>query len=128
HADVARESFARAGVDDRVELIEGPALDSLETLPAKHPAGFDLVFIDADKENYPAYWKWAVRLSHAGTLIIADNVVRDGELINRESDDPRVVAVREYLELVANDPRVTDATLQTVGAKGYDGLSLAVVH
>ena len=96
-------------------------------LVEEYPNGFDLIFIDADKPSYPAYWRWALRLSHKGTLIVADNVVRDGAVVDRESDDLNVRAVRDYLALVAAEPGVFSTVVQTVGAKGYDGFSLAVV-
>ena len=127
HARVARENIEAAGLDDRVEVVVGPASSSLPRLEDEYPAGFDFIFIDADKEGYPEYWRWAMRLSHPGAMIIADNVVRDGAVADPDSDDPRVHGVRRYLELAAAEARVHDATVQTVGNKGYDGLSIAVV-
>jgi predicted O-methyltransferase YrrM len=88
---------------------------------------FDLIFIDADKTGYPDYWGWALRLSHPGSLIVADNVVRDGAVADAQSADANVRAVRRYHELVAAEPRVTSTVIQTVGVKGYDGLSFALV-
>jgi len=127
HAEVARENLSAAGFADQVEVLVGPALESLPVLHATYPNGFDFVFIDADKENYPEYWRWALRLSHPGTLIVADNVVRDGEVANPETEDPRAQGVQEYLRLVAEEALVVDASIQTVGVKGHDGLSFAVV-
>ena len=128
HAEVARANLARAGVGDRVQIRVGRAIDSLPKLEAEKAGPFDLIFIDADKEGYPDYWAWALKLSHPGTWIIADNVVRDGEVINTKSDDPRVQAVRRYLELVSKEPRVSGTVIQTVGAKSYDGLAFSVVQ
>ena len=112
-----------AGVDG-VELIEGPAL---ETLPGLEPEPFDLIFIDADKAAYPEYLGWALRLSRPGTLIVADNVVRAGAVVDSDSDDPNVRGVRRLTELVAAEPRLTATAVQTVGGKGYDGFLLALV-
>ena len=116
-------------VDDRQthQLPVGPALDSLARLTAEGAGPFDFIFIDADKETTPAYFEWAVKLSRVGTLIVVDNVVRQGALANPESDDPRVQGVRRLHETVAANPRVSATTIQTVGAKGYDGFLLAVV-
>jgi predicted O-methyltransferase YrrM len=127
HADVARKNLARAGVADRVEVRVGPALEALPKIAGEGIAPFDLVFIDADKQNNAAYFDWAVRLGRRGTLIITDNVVRDGAVIDAESTDERVQGVRRFHAAVAADPRVTASAIQTVGQKGYDGLSFAVV-
>ena len=123
HADVARSNLERAGVADRVEIVVGPALDSLENVEGP----FDLIFIDADKDNYPGYFEHSLRLSRPGTVIVADNVVRDGEVINEATEDPRIAGVRRFNELVANDSRVSATAIQTVGAKGYDGFAFLVV-
>ena len=125
HAAVARESFARAGVQDRVEMREGKALDVLPSLSGRQ---FDFTFIDADKPNTPAYFDWAVRLSRPGALVLVDNVVREGELADASSADPSVRAMRELCERVGADSRVSATALQTVGAKGYDGLLIARVR
>jgi predicted O-methyltransferase YrrM len=123
HARVARANLARAGLTDVVDIVEGPAL---ETLPAV--AGpFDLVFIDADKERSADYLALALERSRPGTLIVADNVVRGGALVNADSDDPRVVGSRRLVEAVAAEPRLTATGLQTVGVKGWDGMVLALV-
>ena len=127
HAEVARANLARAGVADRVELRVGAALETLPQLVAERRGPFDFIFIDADKENYPGYWEWALKLSRRGTVIIADNVVRNGAVIDPASGDPRVQAVRRLHELISVEPRVSATAIQTVGSKGYDGFTLAVV-
>jgi predicted O-methyltransferase YrrM len=127
HAEVAQASLARAGLADLVELRLGPAHESLPQLAAEGAEPFDLIFIDADKPNYPGYFAWAVQLARPGGLIIADNVVRDGAVADSSSADPRVQGVRQMLEAMAREPRVRATVLQTVGAKGYDGLAIAVV-
>lgn len=126
HAAVARENLRLAGVADRVTLREGPALQTLESL-GDCPA-FDVIFIDADKPSNPDYLRWALRYSRPGTLIIGDNVVRDGEVVNPYSDDDRVQGVRRFIEMMASDPRLTVTALQTVGSKGWDGFTLAWVN
>jgi predicted O-methyltransferase YrrM len=127
HAEVARANIARAGLDDVVEVRVGKAMDTLPALAAERRAPFDLVFIDADKPNIPAYFDWALRLSRTGGMIIVDNVVRDGEIIDDASDDPSVQGVRRFLAQVAGEPRVSATVIQTVGAKGYDGFAIALV-
>lgn len=126
HAKVARENIQLAGLGDRVTLHEGPALDSLATLATEAP--FDLIFIDADKPNNPYYLQWALKYARPGTLIIGDNVVRDGEVTNPNSTDERVQGVRRFIEMMRNDPRLTVTALQTVGIKGWDGFTLAWVN
>jgi predicted O-methyltransferase YrrM len=126
HADVARQNIRLAGLNDRIELIEGPALNSLENFGDVPP--FDLIFIDADKPNNPGYLEWALHYSRPGTVIIGDNVVRDGEVINGQSDDARVLGVRRFIEMIGDNPRLTATTLQTVGVKGWDGFTLAIVE
>lgn len=125
HAAVARENFARAGLTN-VELHVGRALNTLPTLQSSVP--YDLVFIDADKENVPAYFDWAMKLTRPGAVIIVDNVVREGALIEADTDDARVLGVRRLHELIASDTRIEATTIQTVGAKGYDGLTIARVR
>ena len=127
HAEVARANLVRAGLSQRVEVRLGRALDSLERLETEGAGPFDLVFIDADKPNIPAYFKWALRLSRPGSLIVVDNVVRDGAVIDAESADPSVQGVRRLNELMASEPQVSATTIQTVSAKGYDGFALALV-
>ena len=126
HARVARENITLAGLDKVVTLREGPALDSLATLEDAAP--FDVIFIDADKPNNPYYLQWALKYSRPGTLIIGDNVVRDGEVTNPNSTDARVQGVRRFIEMMHNDPRLTVTALQTVGIKGWDGFTLAWVN
>lgn len=127
HAEVARANITRAGLADVVTLRLGRALDTLPQLAAESRGPFDLIFIDADKQNYPGYFVWALKLSRRGTLIIADNVVRDGEVVNANSDDPNVQGVREFNQLVASEPRVSATAIQTVGSKGYDGIAIVLV-
>jgi predicted O-methyltransferase YrrM len=127
HAQVARSNIARAGLAGTVELILGPALDTLPRLAASAGGPFDLIFIDADKENYPEYLDWSLKVSRRGTLIIADNIARKGEVIDAASSDPRVQGTRTFMERLASDPRLTAAAIQTVGSKGYDGFAIAVV-
>jgi predicted O-methyltransferase YrrM len=125
YAEVARANLARAGLGDRVEVIVGAALDTLPTLDG---GPFDLVFIDADKENYAAYLQWAVRRAHPGSVIVLDNVVREGRILEPESDDVRVRAIRQTLQVMGEHPRLDTAVIQTVGAKHWDGFALALVR
>ncbi len=127
HAQVARANIARAGLAGVVELRVGRALETLPQLAAERRGPFDFIFIDADKGNYPGYFTWALKLSRRGTLIIADNVVRNGAVIDAASDDPMVQGVRRFHELLAAERRVSATAIQTVGSKGYDGFTLAVV-
>ncbi|MCZ0979478.1 O-methyltransferase [Streptomyces diastatochromogenes] len=127
HADVARANIARAGLDKTVEVRTGAALDTLPQLETEGAGPFDLVFIDADKVNNPHYVTWALKLSRPGTLIIVDNVVRGGGVATPHPDDPAITGTREMFDLVAREPRLDATALQTVGAKGYDGLLLARV-
>jgi predicted O-methyltransferase YrrM len=127
HAAVARANIAHAGLTRVVELRLGRAIETLPQLAAEKLGPFDLIFIDADKPGYPDYLFWALELSRPGSLIIADNVVRKGEVANAASTDPTVQGVRHYNALLAAEPRVTATVLQTVGSKGYDGLAVALV-
>lgn len=127
HVEVARANIARAGLEDKVEVRLGKALDTLPQLAAEGHGPFDLIFIDADKVNMPAYAEWALKLARVGSLIIMDNVVRDGAVIEAGSDDPSVWGVRRMNEWLASEPRLSATALQTVGSKGYDGLALALV-
>jgi len=127
HADVARANLARAGVADVVELRLGRALDTLPELAAEGRGPFDLIFIDADKAGTPEYFVWALELSRRGSLIVVDNVVRDGAVIDAASDDAGVRGIRRFLELLAAEPRVSATAIQTVGSKGYDGFAVALV-
>lgn len=127
YAKVAKQNIENAGYGPKVEVIVGNALD---TLPNLKNAGllFDFIFIDADKPNNPAYLRWALKLANSGALIIADNVVRNGEVINENSEDERVRGVQEFIDLVKANPRIEATAIQTVGVKGYDGFVLAVVN
>ncbi|MEH2064132.1 MAG: O-methyltransferase [Nostoc sp.] len=127
HAEVAVANIARAGLADIVELRLGRALSTLEQLATEGSGPFDLIFIDADKPSNPDYLAWALKLSRRGSLIIADNVVRDGAVVNAASDDPSVQGVRRFNELLAAQGRVSATAIQTVGSKGYDGFALALV-
>jgi predicted O-methyltransferase YrrM len=130
HAEVARRNLARAGLDKITEVRVGPALDSLAKLADEsdgNTAPFDLVFIDADKVNNPRYVEWSLKLTRPGSLIILDNVVRDGAVTDATSDDPSVRGTREALDLFATHPKLTATAIQTVGSKGYDGFALARV-
>lgn len=127
HAAVARNNFVLAGLADRIELREGPALDSLAKLQAEGAGPFDFFFIDADKPNNPNYVSWALKLSHPGSLIVIDNVVRQGAIVDERSHDPAVQGTRRLHDMLAAEPRLTATAIQTVGAKGYDGFALAMV-
>lgn len=128
HAEVARANIERAGLSGSVELRLGPALATLPALEAEGCGPFDFVFIDADKEPYAEYFEWAVRLSRPGTLVFADNVVRNGAVLDEASEDPLVLGARRFNERVAAEDRVVATEIQTVGVKGYDGFALAVVE
>jgi predicted O-methyltransferase YrrM len=123
HAEVARANIDRAGLGDRVEVVVGPAL---ETLPTVTGGPFDLVFIDADKVNNVAYLEWAVRLARPGSVIVVDNVIRDGAILTSDPDDI-VQATRRTLEVMGEHPKLDTAVLQTVGSKHWDGFALALV-
>jgi predicted O-methyltransferase YrrM len=124
HAEVAQANIANAGLADRVELRVGPALDTLPQLAAEGRSPFDLIFIDADKENNPLYFTWALKLSRRGTVIIVDNVVRDGAVVDSAKPDPVIQGIRRFHEMLAAEPRATATAIQTVGSKGYDGFTL----
>ena len=127
HADVARANFARAGLTDRIDLELGLALETLPRLVRDGHGPFDLVFIDAHKPEYAEYLTWSLRLSRPGTLIIADNIVRDGAVADAASPDVNVQGVRRFNDRLAADPRVSSTIVQTVGSKGYDGFAMAIV-
>lgn len=133
YAELARENISRAGFADVVQIRVGAAL---QTLPELHEEGlgpFDMIFIDADKQNYPGYLEWSLKLSRVGTLIIGDNVVRAGAILDPDADDPNfgdggvAAGVRRFYEMLAAEPRVSATAIQTVGAKGHDGFALALV-
>jgi predicted O-methyltransferase YrrM len=125
HAEVARQNFARAGVDDRVEVIVGAALDTLPTLEGRE--AFDLIFIDADKENNVAYVEWGIKLGAPGSIIVVDNIARFGRVLDPAPDDLQARAVRDMLEMMGANPRLEAAAIQTVGTKGWDGFAVAIV-
>jgi predicted O-methyltransferase YrrM len=132
HAEVARANIAHAGLAGVAEVRVGPALQSLPELVDEGVGPFDLIFIDADKRNNPGYLDWSLRLSRPGTLVIADNVVRAGLILDPDGSDPRlgdggVQALRRFYELLAAEPRVSATAIQTVGSKGHDGFVLALV-
>lgn len=127
HAKVASDNIEKAGLGGVVEVRLGQALDTLPRLKKEGHGPFDLVFIDADKPNNPHYFEWALKLSHRGTLIIVDNVVREGEVVDAKSRDPAVEGTRSLNEAMASDPRVSVTEIQTVDSKGYDGFALALV-
>lgn len=127
HAEVARSNLERAGLGHMAEVRLGRALDVLPVLAAEGAGPFDLTFIDADKANIPAYFEWALKLSRRGSIIIVDNVVRKGGLVDASSTDPAILGVRRLHELLAREPRISATTLQTVGAKGHDGFLFALV-
>ncbi len=126
HADVAKANLKRAGLSDKVEVIVGPAIESLPKLVDRGP--FDLIFIDADKVSTASYFEWAMKLSKSGSVIIVDNVIRKGAIADAKSTDENVRAIRKFNEMLASERRVTATTLQTVGSKGYDGFAIAVVN
>lgn len=128
YAEVARRSFEGAGVEDRVEIRVGPALEALPDLEEEAAGPFDFVFIDADKANSPNYCAWALDHTRPGGLIVADNVVRDGALADPQCDDEKAIAQRRLHEMLADEPRVSATTIQTVGVKGYDGFLIALVE
>jgi predicted O-methyltransferase YrrM len=127
HAEVARSNLERAGLGDRVEILVGPASETLRRLVEESAGPFDLVFIDADKPGYPEYLARALELTRPGSVIIGDNVVRDGAVIDAASDDPKVQGARRFLEALAANPRLTATAVQTVGSKGHDGFAIAIV-
>jgi predicted O-methyltransferase YrrM len=123
YAEVARANIARAGLADRVDVMTGRALDTLPKLSGP----FDFIFIDADKMSYPDYFRWALKLSRRGSVIVVDNVVRGGEVVDAKSADPGVVGTRRLMDAMASEPRVSATAIQTVGVKGYDGFAIALV-
>jgi predicted O-methyltransferase YrrM len=127
HADIARQNLERAGVHDRVEIAIGPALDTLAALHQNATEPFDLVFVDADKKGIPAYLDWSVKLGRPGTIILVDNVVRDGKVLDPQSTDPDIQGVRRMAEIMAANPRLSATAIPTVGARGYDGFAIAIV-
>jgi predicted O-methyltransferase YrrM len=128
HADIARNNIEHAGLLDRVDIRVGRALDTLPVIAREFPEPFDLIFMDADKESNREYLGWAMKLSRSGTVIITDNVVRDGRVIDEASSDPMLVGTRRFLDALANEPRLSATAIQTVGSKGWDGFTVALVE
>jgi predicted O-methyltransferase YrrM len=128
HAEIAAANVARAGLSAIVDIRVGPALETLAALQHERTASFDLIFIDADKPNNPAYLDWALKLSHPGTVIIVDNVIREGDVIKPDSSDARVQGSRRLFEDLVANPHLDATALQTVGSKGHDGFVLAIVR
>lgn len=127
HAAVAQRNIARAGLADRVEVIVGPAAQTLPQLKERDLPPFDLVFIDADKQNSLTYMKWALEYVRPGAVIVVDNVVRGGRVINKDDQDPQMQGIRELMEFLAREPAIEATAIQTVGEKGYDGFLVALV-
>ena len=128
YAAVARRNIDHAGLGDAVDIRIGPACDSLEAMCSGGEAAFDFIFIDADKENYAAYLEYAIRLAHPGTMLVFDNVVRQGEVINPQSSDPKVPGTRELYDALQDNPQIDATAIQTVGNKKWDGFLLALVR
>jgi predicted O-methyltransferase YrrM len=128
HAEVARLNISNAGLEDVVQIRVGHALETLPQLQSERLTPFDLVFIDADKKNIPAYFDWALKLSHPGALIVVDNVVRDGAVIDAESADESVQGVRRFVEMLSAETGASGTVIQTVGIKGYDGFAMVLVE
>lgn len=128
HAGIARSNFERAGLTDTIDLRVGRGLDLLPELEKENAGPFDLIFIDADKEPYLEYFQWALRLSHPGTLLVFDNVIRDGKVLDDNPTDEKVIGVRRLNQVLGRDPRVCSTILTTVGVKDYDGMAIAVVN
>jgi predicted O-methyltransferase YrrM len=128
HARVARANLERAGLGQLVDVRVGPAADSLRAMVGAHEEPFDFIFIDANKNQYPEYLELSLDLSHPGAVIVADNVVRGGEVANAQSTDENVRGIQAFLEAATRDPRIRGTVIQTVGTKGYDGFALLVVQ
>jgi predicted O-methyltransferase YrrM len=127
HAEVARRNFAGAGVESKVELRLGKALDTLPKVASDGRGPFDMFFIDANKSNMPEYFEWSLKLARKGSVIIADNVVREGAVLDAKSKDADMQGIRRFLEMVGNEKRVSGTALQTVSTKNYDGFALVLV-
>jgi predicted O-methyltransferase YrrM len=127
HAEVARLNVSRAGLQDIVEIRIGNALETLPQLAAERRDPFDLIFIDADKQNIPTYFEWSLKLSRPGTVIVVDNVVRDGAVVDADSSDASVQGVRRFIEMLRAESAASGAVIQTVGTKGYDGFAMVLV-
>lgn len=128
HAEIAEKNIALAGLSDKVEVRVGKALDILPKLVEENAGPFDMIFIDADKLPYAEYFQWALKLSWPGTLIVADNVIREGKVLDENESDEMVVGVKRFNKLLAETKEVTACIMQTIGAKEHDGIALAVVN
>lgn len=128
HADVARKNFERAGLSNVIDIRLGKAIDIMPTLKGSGDAPFDMIFIDADKPPYTEYFQWALKLSRPGTLIVADNVIRGGKVLDPKTDDDMVKGVQRFNKFLAQTPGVTATIIQNVGAKEHDGMALVVVN
>jgi predicted O-methyltransferase YrrM len=124
HAEVARMNFVRAGLSDAIEVRLGDAMKTMPDLAKSGAGPFDLIFLDANKDQYPDHFRWALELSRKGTLIVADNVVRDGAVVDGDSKETSILGVRKLRDMIATEKRVTATAIQTVGSKGYDGFAL----
>ena len=127
HATVARQNIDNAGVGDKVTIHVGAAVETLPLVAAQYPEPFDFIFIDADKPSNPIYLDWAIKLSRPGTVIILDNVIRDGKVLDPGSADPRIIGTRAAYDIIGAHPRLQATALQTVGAKGWDGFAIMLV-
>jgi len=127
HATVARQNIDAAGVGDKVTIHVGAAVETLPLVAAQSPEPFDFIFIDADKPSNPIYLDWAIKLSRPGTVIILDNVIRDGKVLDPDSTDPRIIGTRAAYDLIGAHPRLQATALQTVGSKGWDGFAIMLV-
>ncbi|MET3545406.1 MULTISPECIES: O-methyltransferase [Paenibacillus] len=127
HAEVAKKNIARAGLEQTIEVRTGDALEQLAQMEKEGVEPFDLIFIDADKPNNPNYLRWALHFSRPGTVIVGDNVIRNGEIADRHSTDPRVQGVRTFYDMLSGHPNISATALQTVGSKGYDGFMIGIV-
>jgi len=127
HAEIARANFAAAGLADMIDLRVGPALDSLGELAKEKAGPFDLVFVDADKSASPDYLAWALKLTRTGSVLVFDNVIREGRVVDAGTSDPSIVGTRRLLDMLAAEPGVSATAIQTVGSKGYDGFAIALV-
>ena len=128
HAEVAARNLKQANLERKVDIRLGPALNTLEQLASEGGPPFDFIFIDADKPNNPSYLEWSLKLSRPGTVIVGDNVIRDGAIVDPNNGDARVRGVRKFFDDIAGDRRLTATAVQTVGSKGYDGFALALVE
>lgn len=128
HAAIARINIENAGLTSKVEIRIGAALDILPQIEREHSGPFDMIFIDADKPPYLEYFKWALRLGRPGTVIIADNVIRNGKVLDANSDDEKVIGVQKLNTFLAGCKDVTGTIIQTVGVKEYDGMVIAIIN